>query len=118
MPIVKYMYRYNNCYSTVYCDEYAVLKETRCGYWIAPLTRYTAIEDFVEEERKRYMSKTAKNRYARERKVDAICDFIKRKQHQLEHLRNEADAILVAVREARSILHNDTKGVLYERADT
>lgn len=60
----------------LYCYEYFVEKETSCGYWIMPQVGvYCRIK-------RRWVSKTARKRYAYPSKNEALKALIARKRRQ------------------------------------
>ncbi|NTU49579.1 MAG: hypothetical protein HGA87_01550 [Desulfobulbaceae bacterium] len=62
------------------CEEYRLIRETPKGYWI---------EDEWSID-KRWVSKTARKRYAYPTKAEALDSFIARKRRQISILRHQA----------------------------
>lgn len=59
----------------LHCYEYSVEKETHCGYWIMPQVGFYRIK-------RRWVSKTARKRYAYPSKAEALSALIARKRRQ------------------------------------
>ena len=67
----------------LYCSEYDILKETPKGYWIG----YKDVNpDF---NGKRWVSKTAKKRYAYPSKKEALESYILRSKRRIEILKSK-----------------------------
>lgn len=58
------------------CYEYSLEKETSCGYWIVPQVGVHC------RMRRRWVSKTARKRYAYPSKAEALTALIARKRRQ------------------------------------
>jgi len=65
--------------------KYTLLKETPKGYWIKPIWDISMTRDFKTCHRK-WVSKTAKKRFAYPTKEEAIVNFKTRKKRQIQIL--------------------------------
>lgn len=95
----------------VWCDEYEVIKETRCGYWIADYPQKDpdkAIKD--KWTWTKWVSKGGKKRYAYPTKEEALESFIIRKHRQVGHARRHLDFAEKSLKQAEHLektLHNE-----------
>lgn len=64
-------------------EIFELIKETPCGYWIKDRPSV-----FVFDERKRWVSKTAKKRYAYPTKMEAMISFKMRRLRQIAILKS------------------------------
>lgn len=87
-------YRFENYGSTVMVIEYELIKETPCGYWILDKAR----------EKNRWVSKTAKKRYAYPTVNQALWSFYKRKEKQISILTGKLETAKIAAKRAAARL--------------
>lgn len=100
--------------------KYTVIKETDKGYWIAmgcpSVTWLGQVRDSVEKKQQtlssfaRWMSKTAKNRYARETKEEALNDFIIRQRFKRRCLEERLENCNIAIALAASMEDKEIMG--------
>lgn len=80
------LYRYYSIYCdegpSVYLEEFDMIKETPCGWWIQPAGDIWRGGDY-----KRWVSKTARKRYAYPTKKEALTSFKAKKVRQISILR-------------------------------
>jgi hypothetical protein len=81
-----------------------LVRETPCGYWISPRRHYNEADEdkwfFYYGDRKRWVSKTTRKRYAYPTKAEAMANFKARKRRQidiLEYRLNRAKKALQSV---------------------
>jgi len=77
--------------------KFKVVKETKCGYWIQ-LFKF----DIDDRENRKWVSKTAKKRFAYPTKNEAMVNFKARKKRQIQLLTNQ----LNNVKRALEIIEN------------
>lgn len=79
-------YRFENVrYTTgvrVHLQEYTLIKETPCGYWIKPVWDYN-------DDYKKWVSKTGRKRIAYPTQEEALTSFMARKRRQIEILEGQ-----------------------------
>jgi len=79
-------YRFENVrYTTgvrVHLQEYTLIKETPCGYWIKPVWDY-------DDYHKKWVSKTARKRFAYPTQEEAITSFMARKRRQIQIIESQ-----------------------------
>jgi hypothetical protein len=99
-------YRYvdTNYTGTVRVEEWVfyLVRETPCGYWISSSPNYREEGMRWYGERKRWVSKTSRKRYAYPTRAEAKVSFKARKHRQVGILRNR----LLDVEEAVRIFDN------------
>jgi hypothetical protein len=85
-------YRYIDatyCYK-IMLEVLYLFKETPCGYWISTNRNYTEENEgkwfFNAEEKKRWVSKTSRKRYAYPTKKEAQTNYLHRKIREVEIL--------------------------------
>jgi len=106
--MVFYRY-YEQAYSTmigtiyikVHEEKFDMVKETECGYWIQT--------GFVFP-RKKWVSKTAKKRFAYPTKKEALDSFIKRKERQKEILEHKLSNVKEALSEGHRMIKEMENG--------
>ena len=79
------LYRYDTSSSNasqvgLWCSQYQAIKETPQGWWIQAWVNGKLT--------KKWISKTARKRFAYQTKELALNSFIKRKKHMIAHLEN------------------------------
>jgi len=101
-------YRYEDLHYTdgVRIQEVVLylIRETPCGYWISPNYHYKEADEgewwMAFSERKRWVSKTTRKRYAYPTKAEAMASFKARKRRQIDileyRLRGAQEALYMA----------------------
>lgn len=100
--IPEYLYRYEDIHYTtgtqVKQRKFKVIKGTPCGYWIQ-------LFDFSDD--KKWISKTAKKRYAYPTEKAALTSFIARKKRQIEILKTQLYIAKIALDKGLKIKQNE-----------
>ena len=80
-------------YAKVEESRYKVLSETQCGYWIVIYAF-----DIDDRKNRKWVSKTAKKRYAYPTKNEAMISFKARKNRQIKILTNQLNNVKSVLR--------------------
>lgn len=84
--------------------SYNLHKETPKGYWIG----YGHSDNGLQSHSK-WVSKTAKKRYAYPSKKEAMTNYIKRTERRIEILKRQLDVSEIALRNTKRMEKNDLK---------
>jgi len=87
-------------------NEYALLKETPCGYWILsdPIYYHVISKPMFADGNKRWISKTARKRFAYPTKAEALNSFKIRKERQIGILSGQLENAKEALQKANDIV--------------
>jgi len=99
MKFYRYADEQNSAGVQVTVEEYELIRETRKGYWI--VSKYVAAySKDVQNKYKRWVSKTTRKRYAYPSRLEAINNYIRRKERQIvlcnASIKRAKDALLKA----------------------
>lgn len=98
---------YNKEEMSVIMEEFRLVKETTCGYWITPVD-YTFSFGLLEED-KRWVPKKSRKRFAYPTKKEAIISYIARKRSQIRILENQynraKDNFKIGIKIAETLEH-------------
>lgn len=95
----------------VYHLSYYMIKETPCGYWISDQVAGKHVDEDMKNPYfwKKWVSKTAKKRYAYPTKEEALESFLARKYRQAALARNTVEYAEEAIRKAEQIIEDKRK---------
>lgn len=76
-----------------------LVKETPCGWWIHEIAGYANMDDRWKEfwGKPKWVSKTARKRYAYPTREEALTSFIARKRRQIEIMETELEGARLAL---------------------
>ena len=91
--LMNWDYNLNQAKVKIFLNEYRVIRETPCGYWISKYSDALIHIDNNLYPEQRWVSKTSKKRFAYPTKHEALLNLKYRKQRQIKILeRNLARA--------------------------
>lgn len=97
-------YRYSDTYHAISLEIFNVIRETPCGYWIAP---DWANDDDLKNEFKKWVSKTSRKRYAYPTMEEAWKSYKLRKRRHTEVLEDQLEAARVRLNVAEHTIGSE-----------
>jgi hypothetical protein len=97
----KIFYRYDGI-GKVWETRFELIKETPCGYWITDLFDHDHLY-------KRWVSKTARKRYAYPTREGALKSYIKRKEKQIVIMESDLSLIKAGLEEVKKEYNKEIK---------